>query len=163
MAACSTCGSTILFGGVRRGNHQFCNGNCLAKGHLILAAEQIPEGEVRDFALRVHSGPCPKCNGSGPTDVHYSYRVWSAFVLTQWQTRPLVGCRRCGASEQVKSFLVSLALGWWGIPWGLLVTPVQLGRNLHALLLPPSSAEPSPGLLRLCRLQLAGQGQRNAS
>jgi hypothetical protein len=49
----------------------------------------------------------------------------------------------------------SLALGWWGIPWGLLVTPVQIARNIGALMSRRDETGPTPQLEKLVKLSLA--------
>lgn len=45
--------------------------------------------------------------------------------------------------------LQSFLLGWWGIPFGILMTPIQLLRNGYAMLFPPSTAEPSEAFQRV--------------
>ena len=86
MASCAYCGSTILFGGQTVGNMRFCNARCRSKGRVAQLAAQVSDGEARSLAIRIHGGLCPRCSSSGPVDVHTSYRVWSAVVLTQWQS-----------------------------------------------------------------------------
>ena len=157
MATCSACGTTILFGGKRLGDLRFCNDKCLARGRYLAAADQVPEAAVSDLARRVHSGLCPKCHGPGPVDVHNAYSVWSALYITSWKTQPHVVCRSCGTKAQVWALVSSLALGWWGFPWGIFVTPLQIGRNLNAMRRKVSFSEPSPELLRLTRLTLASE------
>ena len=44
--------------------------------------------------------------------------------------------------------------GWWGFPWGFLFTPVQIGRNLSAMVAAPSTG-PSPELVEVARQALA--------
>jgi hypothetical protein len=157
MASCAYCNTTILFGGKRNGNLRFCNAKCEQKGALTLAATELPDAEVGAYIGRVHRGNCPECSGPGPVDVHTSYRVWSALVLTQWSSRPLVGCRACGTKQKLTDTAFSLVLGWWGVPWGLLITPIQLGRNVWAIFRAPNPAVPSPALEKILRLHLASQ------
>ncbi len=157
MASCSACGTTILFGGKRLGDLRFCSDKCLARGRHLAVAGQIPDAVVADLARRVHSGPCPKCNGPGPVDVYNAYSIWSALYLTSWKTEPNVACRSCGSKAQVRALLSSLVLGWWGFPWGFLMTPVQIGRNIAALRRRANPAEPSAELLRVARLTLASR------
>jgi hypothetical protein len=52
---------------------------------------------------------------------------------------------------------VSLLLGWWGFPWGVLVTPLQLGRNVIGFFSVPEPTSPSPALENMLRLQLAAE------
>jgi hypothetical protein len=157
MASCAYCNTTILFGGKRNGDLRFCNEKCEQRGSLSLVANRLSSTDVASYIGRVHQGRCPECSGPGPVDVHTSYRVWSALVLTQWSSRPLVGCKPCGTKQKLGDTAFSLFLGWWGFPWGILITPVQLGRNVFALLKAPDPTSPSPTLEKILRLQLAAQ------
>ena len=84
---------------------------------------------------KLWQGQCPKCHGPGPVDLYKSFRVHSLVFMTQWKTLPQIACRSCGRKAQLTDALYSLALGWWGFPWGLLMTPVQIGRNIAGALL----------------------------
>src|SRR5690242_16200146 len=113
MARCAYCESNILFGGKRLGEDRFCNDRCLAYGSAITRARQLPPGVVDEYVRRIHAGPCPKCHGPGPVDVHTSHSVWSALILTSWRSSPQVSCRSCGAKSQAIGVASSLFLGWW--------------------------------------------------
>ena len=54
----------------------------------------------------------------------------------------------------------SIFLGWWGIPWGILLTPVQIGKNVVALFKSHSSVDPSAQLGQLVRIGIASQALR---
>ena len=54
------------------------------------------------------------------------------------------------------------ALGWWGFPWGLLLTPIQVGRNLAGAF-QAAPASHSPDFERVVREQLARQAMQNAA
>ena len=155
MAKCETCGTTILFGGVRDGDLRFCNEKCHRDGQWLRVAGQLPPDLVASQVAQVHQGSCPKCRGRGPVDVHNSYKVWSLLILTSWSTQPQVSCRSCGRKSQIGYTFFSLLCGWWGFPWGLIVTPVQLGRNLVALFSGPDPGHPSPQLESIVRRTLA--------
>ncbi len=157
MAACSYCNSTIIFGGVSQGAYTFCNKGCQQKGVLLAIADKLPESSVTSLTAQVHQGLCPVCGGSGPVDLHTSHRVWSALVLTSWSSRPRLSCRPCGVRRQIGDTLLSLVAGWWGFPWGLIMTPVQVVRNFVALFKSPDPMKASPQMERILRLQLAGQ------
>ena len=47
------------------------------------------------------------------------------------------------------------ALAFLGFPWGLLVTPVQIGRNVYGIACPPKASKPSPQLENVVRMTLA--------
>jgi hypothetical protein len=99
---------------------------------------------------------CPQCKGPGPVDVHQSYRVYSLVFMTRWENLHKIACRRCGVKTQLGNMVISLVAGWWGFPWGLIMTPVQIGRNISAMLKGGRDDGPSPKLERAVRIRLAG-------
>lgn len=155
MATCAYCNTTILFGGRKQGELRFCNAECERKGAVAAIARAVPADHVRRRALQVHAGACPLCAGSGPVDVYTSYRVWSAVALTSWSSRPAVCCGACGTRRALGDAVFSLLLGWWGLPWGLLMTPVQIIRNVVTLVRRPAPHAPTPALEQMVRLQIA--------
>lgn len=167
MTSCKYCNSTILFGGFKEGTLRFCSQSCRRKGLLFVVSEQVPLEVVRREVEAVHQGACPKCQGRGPVDVRNSYRVYSLLLFTRWSTRPQISCRSCGIKSQLVGLFVSTLFGWWGFPWGLIFTPVQIARNLIGLFVAPNPARPSMQLEKLVRLHLAsqmiGQGKLNQS
>ena len=163
MASCDYCNSMILFGGRRNGDLRFCNEKCEANGALALAARQLPADHVARELAKVHAGQCPKCGGEGPVDVHTSYKVWSALVMTQWSSNPTVCCRGCGTKQRIGDTVYSAVLGWWGFPWGILMTPVQVTRNVAGFFGGPDPSSPSPALEKIVRLHLAANASYNAT
>ncbi len=157
MARCAYCDTSILFGGKSQGDLRYCNQTCLANGVLAQAAAQFSAQDVRYHATLVHRGNCPQCSGQGPVDVHTSHRVWSALLMTQWSSRPIISCQRCGNKRKLADAAFSLVLGWWGFPWGLVMTPVQVVRNIAGAFRGPSPDLPSEALERQLRLRLAAQ------
>lgn len=155
MATCNACGTTIIFGGKTIGDQRFCNDTCAQNGPILARARQISDADVMVLASQIHSGNCPKCSGPGPVDIRTSHQVWSALLLTRWKSTQQVACRRCGIKAQAGDLAISAVAGWWGFPWGLLMTPVQLGRNVFGLVLAPNPTRPSPTLLQQARLILA--------
>lgn len=155
MAACGACNTSILFGGVRDGEQRFCNADCHYRGYLLAVAREIPREIVREQTHAVYRGMCPKCQGPGPVEVHTSYRVWSAILLTSWRNQPQISCRSCGVKAQIGNAVFSLVLGWWGFPWGLMMTPVQIVRNVVALFSRSDATAPSDKLERLVSMNLA--------
>jgi hypothetical protein len=93
-------------------------------------------------------------------DVHVSYRVWSAAIVTSWSSRPAVSCGGCGTKRKLGDALFSLVLGWWGLPWGVVITPVQIVRNLVGLARKPAPGQPSPALENMVRLNMAQSLER---
>jgi hypothetical protein len=78
-------------------------------------------------------------------------------VLTSWKSVPQISCRGCGVKSQLGGAAFSLVAGWWGFPWGLLFTPVQVGRNVFGMLRGPDPLNPSPSLEKAIRMNIAAQ------
>lgn len=156
VAHCNYCGTRIFFGGRRDGNRQFCNEECRDKGILLAVSQSVPDAYVSEQLWRLHQGNCPKCGGSGPVDVHTSYRVWSAFTLTKWSNRPVISCRSCGMKAKLVDLLFSTVFGWWGF-WGLIITPMQIYRNLSGMMKRRDDQRPSAQLEKLTRIRLAAE------
>jgi hypothetical protein len=163
MKKCGTCGNLILMGGKSDGGAHYCNARCLQQGVLLNRSRELPAAEVQQKLNEVHGGLCPKCHGTGPVDVHASHRAWSALVVTTWSSRQQVCCQSCGTRAKLMDSATTLLLGWWGIPWGLLITPVQIGRNVVGLMRPVDPSRPSPQLENAVRLHLAIAGMKAAS
>jgi ribosomal protein L24E len=156
MASCDYCGSMILFGGKKIEGLRFCNDKCLANGHMMIAAGRVPDEVVTTRAREIHVGPCPVCGDQGgPVDVHTSHKVASFLVMTSWSSTPRVSCSSCARKAQLGGLAYSLFLGWWGIPWGIFMTPVQIGKNVVGMFRSNYSSEPSDKLKNIVRLQLA--------
>ena len=157
MGKCEICGARILFGPVREGRHEYCSPKCRDQDVVSVVTQQLPEGLVTKNVLEIHEGSCPACGGEGPIDVHVSHKVWSLLVLTQFKTEPKICCSRCGRNARIKAILFSGLFGWWGFPWGVLGTPVQIFRNLGRNGPAPNQEGPSPALHAMVSSQLASQ------
>jgi len=156
MARCSACGSRILFGGVAEAPFKFCGQPCRARYNLRLAATLPPDfvaAQLQEF----QQAPCPRCHGPGPVDIHLSHWVWSILILTRWGSTAVLTCRRCATSAQLWALSGSFIVGWWGFPFGLVITPVQIGYNLVELLKSRDPAPPSQRLQTVVLLQLGAQ------
>jgi hypothetical protein len=157
MAQCGYCGTTILFGGVRDGAQRFCNNTCHQNAYVLSVAQHVPADLVDRQTEEVFRGNCPKCRGIGPIDVHKVHRVWSVLVLTNWSSYQQVCCRSCATKSQLGGALFCLFLGWWGFPWGLVLTPVQITRNIVGMWAGPDSSRPSADLRKLVQVNLGLQ------
>lgn len=158
MATCASCGTTILFGGKKIDDLRFCNDKCMTDGQVLLVASQVPADVVATQARAIHAGSCPVCQQSrGPVDVHTSHKVASFLIMSSWSSTPRVSCNSCGTRAQLGALVYSLILGWWGIPWGLIMTPVQVVKNIAAMLRSEDSLTPSEQLEHLVRMGIASQ------
>lgn len=164
MAKCAYCGTTILLGGKKIEDLRFCNNKCLSQGQVALVADQVPGEVVTAQAREIHAGACPVCNErNGPVDVHTSYKIVSFILMSSWSSNPRVSCGTCAKKAQFGGLLYSFFLGWWGIPWGIIMTPVQVVRNLVALFRSEDSLTPSEQLENLVRLNIATQALESQS
>jgi hypothetical protein len=164
MAKCANCGNSIWFGGVNAEGRSFCNRTCQRNAYLAFSA-QVPAEQIDTLVRQVHGGACPKCKGRGPVSLHRHHQVWSAIFMTRWVTMTQISCRRCARKAQALSALQSGLLGWWGFPWGLIMTPIQLGKNIYAMLARQDDSKPSRELETAIRLNVASQllrSQRSA-
>lgn len=155
MRRCHACNFWIPLGGIADGEYRYCCDICVQDGPVFPLSRQLPEADVRLKALKIHSGRCVHCQGPGPVELRTSYRIWSVVVLTHWSSRYQISCRGCGFKAQLRGIVYSALLGWWGLPFGVLVTPVQIVRNVLGMLFVPNPQAPSPGLVRQASLQLA--------
>lgn len=155
MARCHHCGSVFFFGAVREGEHRYCSEDCRSQNAFKARCDQIPVAMVREHLRGVQQGSCPECQGRGPLDIHDSYWIWSALLLTRWGKTSRLSCRSCATNRQLMGLGSGLLLGWWGFPFGLLLTPLQTYRSLRALILRREFSEASPELERIVRVRLA--------
>jgi len=155
MAKCAFCSSTVLFGGVKEEGQRFCNEDCYRNGVTMAVSHELPADEVRNAVAQVHGGPCPRCEGSGPIDVTTTYKIWSLVLMSSWRSDPEICCRSCGRKSQAWGLFSSLLLGWWGFPWGLIMTPVQVFRNAAGLFRDYDPYTPSEELESSVRLIIA--------
>lgn len=155
MRRCHACNFWIPWGGIVEDGYHYCCDICVQDGPVFPLSLQLPDADVRLKALKIHSGRCPHCQGPGPVELRTSYRIWSLVVLTHWSSRYQIACRGCGFRAQLRGIAYSALLGWWGLPFGVLVTPIQIVRNLLAMAFVPDPQQPSPGLVRQASLQLA--------
>lgn len=151
---CKQCGTFFFLGGIRRGEQRFCNHRCDRFNYELTRSEAIPTEVVDDQVRRVHEGPCPRCQGPGPVDIFSSYRVWSVLLVTSWSRRCHICCRSCAVKSQLGDTLFATILGWWSL-WGIVATPLQIGKNIVALLHPPDPSRPSEALRKQVRITLA--------
>jgi hypothetical protein len=152
MASCSYCDSFILLGGKTDQTGRYCNAKCQQAGNLLALSNQIQPQELDRMVDEVRHSNCPRCGGPGPVDVHKAHQVVSALILTTWSSSPQLSCKSCGTRRQLVAMLVSGLFGWWGIPWGLVMTPVQIARNIADMTGGPKSDAPSALLHKFVRL-----------
>ncbi len=106
----------------------------------------IPPELVQFEIERIHSGNCPVCKGPGPVDVYYSRWVRSFIVATQWGSSSALSCRPCRNKKWLQDTTTTVAMGWWGFPSGIVLTPIVLLRNGWEFYCGPKASRPSKRL-----------------
>jgi hypothetical protein len=143
----------MLFGGRTDNTGRYCNEKCQHAGNLLAMSRHFSEAQIGRMVMQIHQGKCPKCGGAGPVDVHKAHQVWSAIILTSWSSSPALSCKSCATKRQLGAIAFSGLFGWWGFPWGLGVTPMQIGRNIIDMASGPQPNHPSAMLYKMARLQ----------
>ena len=157
MAKCGYCGSTILIGGVKAGDQRFCKKKFHQSAYILSLTKSVPPEVLDRQVEEIWRGNCPKCRGLGPIDVHKIYEVWSAVILTRWTTKAQLSCHSCAVKRQLGGAAFSLVFGWWGFPWGLVLTPVQIGRNVIGMSRGPDTSRPSDALRKMVLVNLGAK------
>ena len=74
--------------------------------------------------------------GPRPPDSRYSIQlteVTSFFLVTQSRTTTCTGSLEQLEAAARSALVHNLLLGWWGIPFGLIRTPMALAQNASAI------------------------------
>ena len=108
----------------------------------------VPATIVQEVALQIRNGGCPVCRQAKPVDVFESHSAWSIVILTSWNSTPQLSCRSCATKKQLGALLLTGLVGWWGFPFGLIITPVQIIRNIAGLC-SGMPAQPSKRLMEI--------------
>jgi hypothetical protein len=156
MATCASCGNSILWGGVRLNGRRYCGQKCCSQDELGRLAASIPEQAVKIEAKKIRNGNCPVCSRRGEEiELRKSYKAISYVIMTRWGGYPIISCSSCHRKKALGDFILTLCFGWWGFPWGLIITPVQLIRNISALATDTKTSEPSKELCSVVRIMMA--------
>jgi len=98
---------------------------------LIAQNEQHSIEDIYHYAELLRNCPCPICNNSRDKlngTIYHSIK--SIIVMSITETRWVIACPDCLDKQNRKAIVSCSLLGWWGIPWGILKTPVYIYRNL---------------------------------
>ena len=154
MGRCGFCNTTTFFSSHKRNGQVYCSGDCLSRDALRQVAGQLPREVIEQHVQAVHQGNCPRCGGPGPVDVHTSYKVYSLLLFTSWSSATQICCRPCGLKARLGATAFSGLCGWWGFPYGLVMTPIQVLRNLAGIVASPAPDRPSEQLRKHLSVQL---------
>lgn len=101
---------------------------------LIEAAQKqqkaLTVGQVEEKAREIQQFPCPHCGSfQDPINATRTFHVRSFLVITSSSSLVEIGCKKCLDKKHESAINNTLALGWWGFPWGLLKTPWYIYKN----------------------------------
>lgn len=118
-------------------------------------SDTVPEDAVDELVVQIKNSKCPTCENIGGIEMFKSYFVYSIIILTSWKEKPTLSCRSCAKKRQINDLVASFFLGWWGIPFGIIVTPIIVIMNVVAMFRDPSKKNPSKELKERARLLIA--------
>lgn len=154
---CAKCQVRILFGAKKAGSRQYCSQKCLAEDELGRLSDLVPEAQAVAMAHKIRREPCASCGGYDGVEIFKSYFIYSLFIYTSWREKREIVCRRCGRSNQRWDFFKSLLVGWWGVPFGILATPILLIKNIIEMRKDPTVLPPSDDMMQTARLAVVNQ------
>ena len=73
---------------------------------------------------------CPRCNQLKGINAVKIDSLYSIIFYTKFKSSLIIGCYTCLKDELIQANISSLFLGPWGIPFGLLGTPVTILGNI---------------------------------
>jgi hypothetical protein len=120
-----------------------------------IVVADISDETVLAQAMKIKNGDCPLCQcRKSAVELRTEHWIWSAIFVTRLGYRRALMCRDCGRSRNLKALGWCVLLGWWGVPFGLLVTPYKIFANLGEFLR-KDKPQPSDALRDLVRTRLA--------
>jgi hypothetical protein len=155
MAICDFCGASHRGGHVRVGCYRFCTQSCADRGRILETLDLFPNSAINTYVENTRTGTCAECGAQALSNIHKSYRIYSVLIYTSWKTLIHYCCQRRGRRHQASAILFSSLLGWWGFPFGILVTPWFIVKNIIEMM--RSDDRASNDLERIRKLELASR------
>jgi hypothetical protein len=158
MSKCATCGKSIIAGGIKDQGFRFCSKPCHQRQAPFLSKiGQVSEDAVDREMTRVRALRCSRCKRNGEVDMHSSAFVYSMIIMTRFGQNKHLCCKSCALKAQAKDTLSTAALGWWGFPFGLIMTPISLVSNVAQMVATARRKEPSAAMRLYIKQQVARQ------
>ncbi|SEW51773.1 hypothetical protein [Chitinophaga arvensicola] len=87
--------------------------------------------EIDNYCQLINRLNCPICDSAEDTlNATQTMEVMSFVILTQWKKKVHVGCPDCLDELNNNALGKSIALGWWGFPWGMIRTIEAIILNI---------------------------------
>lgn len=89
--------------------------------------------EINELSQKLRSLPCPVC-GSTAAKLNGTilHTVKSFIFFSSFRKEPIIACPDCLDKKNQEAIVSTALLGWWGIPWGILKTPIYIYHNSKA-------------------------------
>jgi hypothetical protein len=92
---------------------------------------ELTDSELIELKSKVSRLTCPECGQKNPPLIGTLIReVKSFIVLTFYKKTPIISCKDCADKRRKKAIISTALLGWWGIPVGLIRTPIVIITSL---------------------------------
>jgi hypothetical protein len=89
--------------------------------------------EIDNYCDIIRNSPCPSCGTTfSKLNGTLTSEVMSFIFFTHWSKKIKVGCPDCLDKANNNALIKSILIGWWGIPWGFIRTPIAIGQNLKS-------------------------------
>jgi hypothetical protein len=158
MSKCATCGKSIIAGGIRDHGFRFCSKPChQRKASYIAKMRAIPDAVVKIEVEKIRHMRCARCKKNSGVEMHKSAFVWSMIFMTRFGEHKHVCCKTCALKSQAMDTVRTALFGWWGIPFGLIMTPISIVSNVSQMIITARRTQPSSALSEFARERLARQ------
>ncbi len=89
--------------------------------------------EIDSYCNLIRNLSCPSCGEtSRKLNATLTSQVMSFIIFTHWSKKIKIGCPDCLDKANNNALVTSIFLGWWGLPWGIIRTPIAIGRNIKS-------------------------------
>ena len=162
MAACTGCGTTIVFGGEKRNGYRYCSKKCADKTTWNAFLPCVPWDLAEEEAARVFRGPCPKCQRQVTVDLYIALGALKIPKFSEASNEVPLACTDCARKSLLRGAAVMALLGW--LSWEtLLVTPFIVVSNLLAYWRMEERTAPSDLLVERMRAEIAKRVDLNVA
>lgn len=89
--------------------------------------------EINEYCNHIRDLSCPSCGtNSTPLNGTMTSEVMSFVLFTQHKKQLKIACPGCLDKANNNSLTKTIALGWWGIPWGIIRTIQAIAHNIKS-------------------------------
>ncbi len=100
---------------------------------LLAQNKEYTIEELLYYAQILRNLPCPICSSTTNKLMASSVHTVKSFVIfTATENKPIIGCPSCLDKKNNQAILMTSLLGWWGLPFGLVKTPIYIYKNIKA-------------------------------